>query len=354
MLKLSILFLFSDDYSFCVLVTRTPQYNTSDFKAMPTPAISPLLLAPTLSEVRPGRTLNVLECTLNDKVGGSKATAIRLICVHGTAANHEQYLPFLQDLAEQLPNITFHCLLYDAVGCGRSPKLPKKSDYSDEQQVEDLIALVNRQDTGLEASGLPIFFVGHSYGPNWIYKLLLRQKDRDRKTKIAGLVLLSSGVANPKYSLQKGGPKLFSLPVWFLKCLQPLLSQSFMKLGYSSHTHDNRPELIRAAKEASNTNDMTVVCHYYQSHDWIASQDIVTHLQPFYPTPLILHGQDDQIVPLECGQALCNAWNVPLTVVPDASHMVNLEQPKHVAKHVAAYIEEYIVKFEQSHANDRL
>jgi pimeloyl-ACP methyl ester carboxylesterase len=245
------------------------------------------------------------------------------------------------------------------MGCGESPALPNLTDYSDEEQVNDLYALLMEQVVDIT---LPTYLLGHSYGPNWIYKLLLRLRqfrdddDHDdtrnnlHTMNLQGLILISSGVADPKYSLQTGGPALFRvIPLWLLRCLQPLLTQSFLHMGFSPNTHRVNPTLIAMAKGSNNQNNMTIVCRYYQSHDWITAEDIVAiQRQDLSPRPqrppLILHGEDDQILPVQCGQDLCNAWGgvhatpVPLTIIPHASHMVLLEQPQNVAQLIHQYL----------------
>lgn len=296
--------------------------------------MSPPRPIPGLIELRPGRRLNVLRWTLTAENATSTVTRpINLMCVHGTAANHEQFIPFLEQLESQLPpHVSIHCCLYDAVGCGESPALPDLAAYGDDEQVQDLFTLATEH---LDPT-LPTYLVGHSYGPNWIYKLLLRLENA---INVKGLILISSGLSNPKYSLQKGGPGLFRLvPLWLLRCLQPLLTQSFLQMGFSKHTHNQQPALIAAAKTVNNRNDMKIVCIYYQSHDWVSESEVKSSLRGRYSPPLILHGIDDQIVPVECGQDLSNAWGVALTTIPNASHMVLLEQPRVVAQHVAHYL----------------
>jgi pimeloyl-ACP methyl ester carboxylesterase len=109
-------------------------------------------------------------------------------------------------------------------------------------------------------------------------------------------------------------------------------------MGFSQHTHSINPTLIADAKVSNNQNDMKIVCMYYQSHDWVCGEDITTKLRDHFPPPLILHGLDDHIVPVECGQELSNAWGVELITIPNASHMVLMEQTQVMAQHIAQYL----------------
>jgi len=445
-------------------IDATTSSATSEATAPPQQQFPPL---PNLIEVRPGRWLNVFQWTIHSQEnsnnnsstnatssssrgGGSriddatnvdgihafddtKSTGINLICIHGTAANHRQFIPLLVELEKQLQqqqeeqeggekrntenNIdqyhttrSIHYLSYDAMGCGYSPIADAAADdddtaYSDDEQVKDLeILLLSHSKVSMDLT-LPTYFLGHSYGPNWIYKFLLQQQQQtqhlllENKINLHGLILISSGVANPKYSLQKGGPALFRIiPLWILRCLQPLLTQSFLTLGFSPSTHQTNPTLIVQSKIANNQNDMSIVCHYYHSHVWITTEGIsqLTRKILLSPrrikqgeedlsssstsssscfcsrSPLILHGLDDQIVPVECGQELANAFSlygvggadagenpsgdndgnddddycyhhdgttiVKLVTIPNASHMILLEQPKLLAESIWNYM----------------
>jgi pimeloyl-ACP methyl ester carboxylesterase len=238
--------------------------------------------------------------------------------------------------------------MYDAVGCGDSPPLEDPDAYCDSEQVQDLKALLRDHVHKNGNTSQPTFIMGHSYGPNWIYKLIvLLSQEGETNINISGLILVSSSLCNPRYRLQKGGPPLFRLPLWILNCLQPLLTNLFLKIGFASATHVKHPQMISDAKHANNQNDMNNVRRYYQAHDWAWDlSDIQKHYYGETDTasstssrpPLIMHGIEDQVIPIQCGQDLANQWNAPIVSVPDASHMILLEQPDTVARHVLEYV----------------
>jgi pimeloyl-ACP methyl ester carboxylesterase len=170
----------------------------------------------------------------------------------------------------------------------------------------------------------PIYFLGHSSGPTWIFKWL----QQPNSISIAGLILVSTGVQNS--DLMVGGPLLFrALPLWLLRCLQPLLTQTFLKIGFAQLTH---PELIQAAKESNNTNDMQVVCFYYQAHDWLEDISSFRSLRT-----LVLHGVEDGVIPIRYGQVVAIQLDTKLIAVENASHMVLLEQPAEVAEQILLF-----------------
>ncbi|CAJ1954193.1 unnamed protein product [Cylindrotheca closterium] len=311
-------------------------------------------------EIRPGRKLFVRHWILNSAEAVKKTTTINLVCVHGTAASQEQYLPLWKALDttattsssssssskegdDDNHNICIHVWAYDAVGCGKSPKLENSSSYTDDEQVQDLTILIENHVQQQKQQNHTTYFMGHSYGPTWIYKYLLRPQQQP-KNNIGGLILISSGLRCQE--LVVCGPKIFHyLPLWLLNCMQPMLTANFLKIGFSPTTHKEQPELIEAAKSDNNQNDMQTCVYYYQAHDWLA------HVNPSELLPsssssnrsksssiLVLHGTDDEMVPIHCGQALANALETDLVSVPNASHMVLLEQPQILAQHILAFI----------------
>eukprot|EP00429_Kryptoperidinium_foliaceum_P012550 CAMPEP_0176031146 /NCGR_PEP_ID=MMETSP0120_2-20121206/15346_1 /TAXON_ID=160619 /ORGANISM="Kryptoperidinium foliaceum, Strain CCMP 1326" /LENGTH=149 /DNA_ID=CAMNT_0017364425 /DNA_START=33 /DNA_END=482 /DNA_ORIENTATION=- len=130
-----------------------------------------------LIEVRPGRHLFVRNWRLGDP-GDDAQPQIRLLCIHGTAANHTQFLAFLEALHDRLntgtgnSSLLLDAWMYDAVGCGQSPALQDAAAYRDEEQVQDMQALITQHI--MLNSEAPLIMLGHSYGPNWIYKYLMQ------------------------------------------------------------------------------------------------------------------------------------------------------------------------------------
>jgi len=373
---------------------------------------------------------------------------IHLICIHGTAASHDQFLPLLEHLKKNDNNnnnnnensrrrssINVHAWMYDAVGCGRSPdpatastadsssSFSSSSPYSDEEQVLDLDAFLRRFVIGKEeeeeqqqqqkeqqqeqklvsnTSKCRIFFIAHSYGPNWVYKWMKYNNQRQQQAKerkvlasdhvvVEGLVLISTGLLdddddddrnrNGKKLLVKGGPVIFKYcPLWILNFLQPTMTELFLKMGYSKNTHATKPQMISEARHVNNQNSMKTVCQYYNSHDWISQDELREFFNDFIssPTPtipatngttgtrrrrnvkvLVVHGVEDQIIPIEKGQIVANVLSLPpttltppattpneeedysnngLIVVEDASHSIMQEQPEVLSKHILQLI----------------
>lgn len=401
-----------------------------------------------LVEVRPGRHLFcrhwVLGCNEGTDIGVDKkeihhnaattTTAdqintknVHLVCIHGTAASHGQYLSVLEALESKLDSskqLIVQAWLYDAVGCGESPKpteipssLPSSSTarssspYSDEEQVLDLDAFLHKLVWKTpHHQTRRIFFLAHSYGPNWVYKWMIYHQNQNKTSdpkdlpvqssssssssippvsllsQVEGLVLISTGVKDSTL-LVRGGPPIFRYcPLWVLRCSQPLLTNMFLKMGLAQATHRSQPELVTSARNSNNNNDMEIVCHYYNAHDWLSQTDLSKFYDEFVLVPpagssnsssrikvkvLVIHGVEDRIIPIEKGQVVANILMVPvedyannnnndednknlvvgqshsnvnnnnnkgLVIVPDASHSVMQEQPEIVSDNILQFI----------------
>jgi pimeloyl-ACP methyl ester carboxylesterase len=350
-----------------------------------------------LVEVRPGRTLFCRHWIVGEErnqlnterqprsTESSHGTTVdqHLVCIHGTVASHDQYLPLLTSLEDETLKLhhqdedptqvgIIHCWLYDAVGCGRSPIIKDGSQtaYADEEQVKDLHAFLTnlvmpemRRGLGSLSTHLPeLFLIGHSYGPVWILKWMAFMEETSREMQQQqqvereasplsvdpsmqsllftpkGVVLMSTGVKSS--NLVCGGPILFRYdyipPLWVLKWIQPTLTRMFLKQGFAQKTHTCQPELIAQAQQSSGHNDMQVVRYYYRSHDWFLD---LTGFTNYRGTKfLVLHGRDDEIIPIRIGQIVANQLGTNLVSVEDARHMVHQERPEIVAGNVFRFM----------------
>lgn len=328
-------------------------------------------------EVRPGRRLFCRHLILGaDAVLGQEdepaiappspnaVLTQHVVCIHGTAASQEPYLPLLAALDGKLDQHhdedppqrrVVHCWLYDAVGCGRSPKGASPGDYGDDAQVEDLHAFVTNlvlpeMKSGLSTSSSTppeLFMMGHSYGPTWIFKwmsFMEEEQPQERGTGSmemsdssliipTGVILLCTGVEST--DLVRRGPFLFRYdyvpPIWFLKWVQPSLTKMFLKVGFSEETRRDQPELVAQSQQANNQNDMQVVRFYYRSHDWLSDLSGFASKGCRF---LVVHGSQDGIIPIHNGQVVANQLGTDLVAIDDASHMVFQEQPETTAGHV--------------------
>ena len=227
--------------------------------------------------------------------------------------------------------ILIRCLLYDNLGCGQSPPVEPhdKLAYTDCQQVSDLHALLESQ---LETTTQPTFLIAHSYGP----MIALKYIQEYPITTLEGIILLSTGFSDGPIPLYDGGPRLFQLPLMILNCLQSMLTESFLKLGFSKTSHRDNPNLLERSRHDCNRNPMHVVQAYYAAHSWLSS---IQASATVGNTPcFVLHGADDQIIPVASGQFVANQLGSSLNVVDHAGHMILVEQPQPVAKILLEFV----------------
>mmetsp|Transcript_22487 Transcript_22487/g.62758 ORF Transcript_22487/g.62758 Transcript_22487/m.62758 type:complete len:309 (-) Transcript_22487:151-1077(-) len=289
-----------------------------------------------ITEVRPGRTM-FARCLLIGTTNMAEVS-INLICVHGTMGACKQFDAVWEPLAQHLSSTSMAIWMFDTLGCGRTPVPPRgsysASDFADDAIEADIHGLIVRKvDTAK-----PMVFVGHSYAPQTILKLV-RDYPVIHKAA-AGFVFCNTGFHGSHAALINGGPTIFKvLPIWLLSCLHPLMTQAFLKLGFSASTSR---EILETARNDSNSNDQNMTRHYCAAHIWLTpeeAQEIVQSVNATRTGPLpivVLHGVEDQIFPITVGEATVKTLDVqPLVVVEKAGHQIYEEQPEVVAREIA-------------------
>ena len=273
-----------------------------------------------IETIRPGRCLFFRELSL-----GTEAPTLNIVLVHGTCASSSQYDQLLRALDEE-HHLAVHCYLYDAVGCGRSPVLPDFGAYHTNEQILDLKAIL---DTRIDSSRATLI-LGHSYAPTIILRYLCQKEN----PHIYACIFLSTAIQGGPLSLPNRGHPIFLLPVVFLKCLQPSLTNAFLKKAFDPSTD---PALIETSRIASNNNDM-YMCKGYHKHHHFASLREAAAIGNL--PVLILHGASDAIISMEGGQHLADWIGVRATfkLIHNASHQVMQERPSEVAFEIKAFL----------------
>lgn len=110
------------------------------------------------------------------------------------------------------------------------------------------------------------------------------------------------------------------------------MSKAFVKQA----VHPNNKETQELSASECNHNDMFMVKAYHCSTRWV-STEVAARALDSKPC-LVIHGHDDQIIPLHAGQELANLLQSPLVVIDEASHLVMMEQPRRVALKVLEFI----------------
>lgn len=289
-------------------------------------------------EVRPGRRLFVRKVS----IGSTKSTCssstpiaakLQLICVHGTCATEKQYQLFLESLDRLLNESErkISCLLFDNVGCGRSPSLREWEAYGNTEIRADLEAVIRTHAN----PSLPTVLIGHSYAPSIFLPLL--QENLKLIPNLSGCILMSTAVRSAKLPLRDGGHVIMRLPVAILRCIQGQLTEGFLQMA----VHPDHVALKEAIRSDSNANDMRVAQAYHRHMEWAGEDHVKNSIAALGNVPtLILHGADDGVIPVECGQHLHNLLlpKSEFVVIDRASHLVMIEQPDRAAQEAFAFI----------------
>ncbi len=117
----------------------------------------------------------------------------------------------------------------------------------------------------------------------------------------------------------------------------PAIAESMLLKLFSPKTYSQKPELVNSVRlmmEGASVEG--IVGALLGMRDRPDSTPLLALIDK--PT-LILHGADDQIIPVHEAQAMQSAiHSAHLEILPDAGHLLNLEQPELFNKAAAAFI----------------
>lgn len=201
--------------------------------------------------------------------------------------------------------------------------------YTTEEAVLDLKAVV---ELCIENKSLPTVVIGHSYAVTAIIRMLHPQEN------IAACIFLSSALKGGPIPLHNGGHSIFKLPIFLLRCLQPLLTNEFIRLAY--HPEADRA-LLEASKDADNANAMGMCKAYHCHHDWATVEEAKSNI---HVPCLVIHGRADKVIPVAGGQHLAGISGAKLLIVERASHQVMEEQPQQVAEAIWEFLKKSVLK----------
>jgi pimeloyl-ACP methyl ester carboxylesterase len=228
-----------------------------------------------------------------------------VVLIHGAGGTHLHW-PY------NLRRMNNHRVLApDLPGHGKSEGIGEQSIDSYAQVLADWL-----QEIGIKKA----VFVGHSMGGAIGQSLAL-----NHPKLVHGLVLVSTG---PVLPVNQDLLEKISSPATSSAALDLIT-----KWSYSRETD---PKLIQQAREQMGAIRPTVIygdfvaCNHFNSTDRLS--EIIT------PT-LILCGDGDKMTPIHLSKQLNeNIPNASLTLIPDAGHMVMIEQPERVAKEVMSFL----------------
>lgn len=161
------------------------------------------------------------------------------------------------------------------------------------RQVEDVHTVINAINTNeLPGSGLPLFLCGHSRGGG----TALLTASREPQPNLAGLITINS-----------------------VDACNRLDTESQNALLNAGHT---------ITQSARTKQDLRINATWLQEQlDNPASHNILTLCKNINCPTLILHGSDDQAVPIEAGINITNALHTTLHTISGANHVLNTANP---------------------------
>lgn len=229
-----------------------------------------------------------------------------MILIHGAGAHHLFWPPQIRRLAGQ------RTFALDLPGHGRSGGVGH-------HRIEDYVASVLDLMRGLGVNAA--VWVGHSMGGAIALEAALRHPQR-----VLGLGLIGSGA------------RLRVDPVMLRKSSEEAtFSAALSMMGARSFSAATPPRLRELAMQRMSEMRSTVL-----HGDWMACDnfDVMDRLSTIDRPALIVCGVEDQMTPVGYSKYLqAHIPGSQLHIIPDAGHMVMLEQPDRTAQLLDRFLE---------------
>jgi len=248
---------------------------------------------------------NAIEIYYHLHLGGSEGLTPPVVLIHGAGGTH-LYWP---SEVRRLPG--YHVYAPDLPGHGKSGGRGMQSIGAYTQ------ALINWLDAvDLHSAVL----IGHSMGSAIALALALEHPGR-----VLGLGLVGAGAR------LRVAPELLeqaSNQTTFLNAVSTVISRSF-----SPHTPARLSDL--AARRMAETRSSVLYGDFLACNDF----DVRDRLAEIHQPALVLCGADDQMTPVRHAQFLASGIpHAVLKLIPDAGHMVMLEQPQAIAIAIGEFV----------------
>lgn len=245
---------------------------------------------------------NNLALDYSDNGGG-----IPLLLIHGYPLSRALWEPQVTGLADAA-----RVLALDLRGHGSSDPVP--GPYSISVLADDCRGF-------LDALGItrPVVLGGLSMGGYVVFEFYRKYPQR-----IAGLILAATraGADSPEAKASRDKAATTARDKGVSAIVETMLPKMLSPKSYQT-----RPELVtRVRKMMTSTSFAGVVGDLAAMRDRTDSTALLAQIDK--PT-LILHGADDQLIPPAEAQVMSAAIpSARLHILPDAGHLLNLEQPE--------------------------
>ncbi len=249
-----------------------------------------------------------------------------LVLVHGLPGSAYDWQP----LADRLVARGYRVLAYDRVGYGRSDGR-RDGAYNVEGNAGDLLALLRHED--LRDATL----VGWSYGG--VTSIVATERDPSR---IARVVLVgSAGPLLPELSEPPAAvfAVLFSKPVMAWMGAVPPVGRGLQRtISAQAFSDQAAPDWWDSQVAANFARPHTRDTYRLEGADFGGKS---WNTQALERPILVIHGDDDRLVPIAVGRALHDgARRSELMVVEGGSHMLPITHADLLADRIAAFVAE--------------
>ena len=249
------------------------------------------------------------------------ADRVPVLWIHGFPLNNTMWDLQVSDLADVARSIT-----PDLRGHGQSDATAETS-YTTEMLADDCVRLLG--NIGYDG---PVVVVGLSMGGYVAFEICRRCPER-----VAGLILAATKATADADAAKASRDE--SARIAAAEGAGPIVEGLLPKM-LAPATYDDDPDLVAFLRDMMlDTSPAGIVGAQAAMRDRPDSSPDLPGLS--IPT-LVIHGEDDQLIPPAEAKAVAAALpEAELVLIPGAGHMVNLEQPAAFNEAVRGFLESF-------------
>jgi pimeloyl-ACP methyl ester carboxylesterase len=268
---------------------------------------------PMISFLDPSTGCSELEVRMSVPPHDEAGYGPAIVFSHGTMMDRSMFGPQLATLSR-----SFRVIAFDH----RARTAHWRGPYSLDDLARDCLALLD--ELGIERCILG----GMSMGGFMALRLALRHPER-----LNAMILIDSMASAPLspnegffHALKDSGP------------LSEAVAQRNADILFGVTTKSRRPELIEAWK--TRWRDFTGASVYWETASWLRREDLSSRLSEISVPTLVIHGEEDTIIPIAAGQEMADGvQNGHFVSVANAGHTSNLEDPDAVNTAISDFVE---------------
>lgn len=319
------------------------------------PRVHPAHLPPALLD--PDSSFQqIRNVSVHYKLYKSPMSSSLLLCLHGFGASNFSFAPFQPTIQEMLPKLSL--LAYDAPGFGLTsrPSSLQLGKYSSRFSASIAASFT-------EKFALPTSLLGHSLGSIAAISAVIADPGRYDALILVAPALLPSGSPLPK-PLQTALRSFLSLltfltvmasvllnPIFVLLIRRLVRADSFWRNGLALARTSPLPDYIvdgykkpmGAPRWEIGVINFTRAAFLERVRGLNKREDLLQQYaaRPDAPPVLIIHGENDRVVPLSNSKTLTELLpNAELVVMKDCGHVPHEEQPVRFAEIVKRFLEQ--------------